>query len=131
MGGPFWAVQDEGAWSVPKGVVEHGEFPIEAARREFTEETGLTLPGGPLIDLGIVQQSSRKDVHLWALEGDLDLTAFAPGTFEMEWPPKTGRKIQVAELDAIRWQSIDEARTRLVPGQHPFLERLEQLLAAG
>lgn len=128
MGGPFWAVQDDGAWSVPKGLVEEGELPLDAARREFTEETGLAVPAGSLLDLGTVHQSSRKDVQVWALEGDVDLAGFDPGTFSMEWPPKTGRMIDVAELDAIRWQSLDDARTRLVPGQHPFLDRLADLV---
>jgi predicted NUDIX family NTP pyrophosphohydrolase len=99
MGGPFWARKQEHAWSVPKG--EHGpdEEPLDAARREFAEETSLPLPAGDLVDLGTVRQSGGKVVAVWAVEGDLDVAAAVSNTFVLEWPPRSGRQQEFPELD--------------------------------
>jgi predicted NUDIX family NTP pyrophosphohydrolase len=128
MGGPFWSGREEGAWSFPKGGVEDGETVVDAALREFREETGLTAPAGPLLDLGELRTNSRKTVHLWALEGDVSLDDFDPGTFELEWPPHSGRVLPVPEVDRVRWASPKEAVPLLVKGQRPFVGRLLDLL---
>ena len=128
MGGPFWARKDDAAWSVPKGEHEPSEDPQDAARREFVEELGLPVPDGPLVDLGEVRQSGGKVVAVWAVEGDLDPAAAVPGTFAMEWPPRSGRLQDFPELDRVEWVSLDVARGRLVAGQRPFLDRLRRLL---
>jgi predicted NUDIX family NTP pyrophosphohydrolase len=127
MGGPFWALRDESAWSVPKG--EHGpeEEPQDAARREFEEELGLPAPEGSWLDLGEVRQAAGKVVRVWAVEGDLDPEAVTPGTFEMEWPRGSGRIASFPELDRVGWFSLDAARPRLVTAQRTFLDRLELL----
>jgi predicted NUDIX family NTP pyrophosphohydrolase len=124
MGGPFWKGRQEGAWSFPKGGVEAGETVVDAAMREFREETGLPVPAGPLLDLGELRTNSTKTVHLWALEGDVTLEDFDPGTFELEWPPHSGRMIAVPEMDDVRWAAPDEAELLLVKGQRPFVGRL-------
>ncbi|GAB3590653.1 NUDIX domain-containing protein [Angustibacter peucedani] len=131
MGGPFWARKDDGAWSVPKGELEPGEEPLAAARREFVEELGIDVPDGEVHDLGEVRQSSGKVVTVWALEGDLDVGAVVPGTFELEWPPRSGRVQEFPEIDRAAWLDVDTARTKLVKGQRPFLDRLLQLLGEG
>lgn len=128
MGGPLWARKDDAAWSVPKGEHEPSEDPQDAARREFVEELGLPVPDGPLVELGEVRQSGGKVVAVWAVEGDLDPAAAVPGTFAMEWPPRSGRLEDFPELDRVEWVSLDVARGRLVAGQRPFLDRLRQLL---
>ncbi|WP_229051848.1 NUDIX domain-containing protein [Aeromicrobium sp. Leaf350] len=126
LGGPFWARKHERAWSIPKGVVEPGEEPLEAARREFTEELGLPVPEGELLDLGSVRQS-RKDVQVWALAADLDPATVVPGTFEMEWPPRSGQVQQVPELDRVEWFAPEDAEVALVAAQVEFLHRLRSL----
>jgi predicted NUDIX family NTP pyrophosphohydrolase len=123
MGGPFWARKDDGAWSVPKGLIEDGEEPLAAARREFQEELGLPAPDGEPLPLGEVKQSG-KTVTLWAVEGDLDPAAVVPGTFELEWPPRSGRTREFPEVDRVAWFGLDDARVKLVKGQRPFLDRL-------
>jgi predicted NUDIX family NTP pyrophosphohydrolase len=123
MGGPFWARKDDGAWSVPKGGVEPGEEPLDAARREFREELGLPAPDGELLPLGDVKQSG-KTVTLWAVEGDLDPATVVPGTFELEWPPKSGKTREFPEMDRVAWFGLDDARVKLVKGQRAFLDRL-------
>lgn len=128
MGGPFWARRQAGAWSFPKGLVEDREDPRAAASREFTEETGLPLPPGPLIDLGSVRQRSGKVVRSFAVEADLDLDGFRPGTFSLEWPPRSGRTIEAPELDELRWVETAEAADLLVSGQRAFLDRLAVVL---
>ncbi len=128
MGGPLWARKDERAWSVPKG--EHGddEAPLDAARREFAEELGLPAPDGEPIDLGEVRQGSGKRVRCFAVEADLDPDAIVPGTFELVWPPRSGRTIVVPEVDRVAWMTPDEARPRLVAAQETFLDRLAEAL---
>lgn len=124
MGGPFWARKQAGAWSVPKGLLEPGEKPLAAARREFEEETGIPSPDGDLLPLGEVRTSAGKTITVWAVEGDVDLGAFSPGTFPLEWPPRTGRTLEVPEIDALRWVPVDEAMDLLTVSQRPLLERL-------
>ena len=128
MGGPFWDGREEGAWSFPKGGVEDGETVVDAALREFREETGLAVPAGPLLDLGELRTNSRKIVHLWALEGEVPLEDFDPGTFDLEWPLHSGRVLAVPEVDRVRWASPDVATPLLVKGQRPFVGRLLDLL---
>lgn len=123
LGGPFWAKRHEHAWSIPKGVVEEGESPQEAARREFVEELGVPVPEGPWVDLGSVRQS-RKDVVVWAVEADLDPEAVVPGTFELEWPPNSGTIRSFPELDRVAWFGLGDAAEAVVAAQAVFLERL-------
>lgn len=131
MGGPFWARKDAGAWSFPKGEYEpDDEAPIAAARREFTEELGLPPPDVEYLELGSARQSGGKQVMLWAAEADLDPALVVPGTFAMEWPPKSGRTQEFPEIDRAAWFGLDEARVKLVGGQRVFLDRLVERLAA-
>ncbi len=130
MGGPYWARKDAGAWSIPKGEYEPGkEEASDAAVREFTEELGLPVPAGQWIPLGDVRYGSgrsRKQVTVWALSGDLDPARMVAGTFEMEWPPKSGRTQSFPELDRAEWLELELARTKLTAGQRPFLDRLAE-----
>ncbi|HEY9408088.1 MAG TPA: NUDIX domain-containing protein [Jiangellaceae bacterium] len=127
MGGPFWARKDAAAWSIPKGLIEPGESPEVAARREFEEELGLPVPPGDLVELGTVRQSSGKTVTAWAVEGDLDPAAVVPGTFELEWPRGSGTIRQFPEIDRAAWFEPEAARVAIVAGQRPFLDRLVTL----
>ena len=127
-GGPFWARRDEGVWSIPKGEHDDGEDPMAAARREFEEETGSAPPPGELIELGEVRQRSGKRVTAWAAEGDLDPDAVRSNTFEIEWPPRSGRRREFPEIDRAAWFGADEARRRLVAAQAEFVDRLLALL---
>jgi len=127
-GGPFWARKDHGHWTIPKGEVEPGEEVAAVARREFAEETGHQVPNGPQIELGEIRQKSGKVVLGWAVEGDLDPATAVSNTFEMEWPPRSGRIGVFPEIDRVEWFGMDEARTRLKAAQVPFLERLEAAL---
>lgn len=129
MGGPLWARRDEAAWSVPKGEYLLDEEPLAAARREFAEELGLPLPDVPLIELGEVRQKSGKVVRVWAGESDLDLTGFAPGAFEMEWPRGSGQSRSFPEIDRVAWLDPAAARVALVAGQRELLDRLAAQLA--
>ncbi|SEF08458.1 NUDIX domain-containing protein [Jiangella alba] len=128
MGGPFWAKKDAGAWSLPKGEYEPDETPEAAARREFTEELGLPVPDGELVELGTVKQSGGKTVTAWALRGDLDPAAVVPGTFELEWPPRSGRTQEFPEVDRVEWFPLDVAREKIVKAQAAFLDRLAAAL---
>ena len=128
-GGPFWARKDEGAWSLPKGEYAGGEHPLDAARREFQEETGFDLDGD-FLPLGEVRQSGGKLVTAWALEGDIDPSSVRSNTFSLEWPPKSGRTQEFPEVDRAAWFSLPAARAKLLKGQVPFLDRLEQRLTA-
>ncbi|CAL9666371.1 hypothetical protein SUDANB1_07234 [Streptomyces sp. enrichment culture] len=126
MGGPFFARRDAGAWTVPKGEYEPDEPAWEAARREFREELGLPPPDGEAIDLGEVRQTGGKIVTAWAVRADLDPAAIVPGTFRMEWPPRSGRLEEFPELDRVAWFGIDRARAVIVKAQAAFLDRLAE-----
>lgn len=126
MGGPFFTRRDVGAWTVPKGEYDAGETAWDAARREFEEELGLPPPDGEAVPLGEVRQSGGKTVTAWAVEGDLDPAAVVPGTFRMEWPPKSGRMQEFPELDRVRWLTLDRARELVVSAQAGFLDRLAE-----
>ena len=127
-GGPFWARRDLGAWSIPKGEYADGEEPLAAARREFQEELGTPPPAGDAADLGEVHQKGGKLVRAWAIAGDLDPATASSNTFEMEWPPRSGRKIEVPEVDRADWFGLDEAREKINTAQVALLDRLAQLL---
>ncbi|MFI6805388.1 NUDIX domain-containing protein [Streptomyces luteogriseus] len=126
MGGPFFARRDAGAWTVIKGEYEPDEPAWEAARREFQEEVGLPPPDGEAIDLGEVRQTGGKIVTAWAIRADLDPEAITPGTFRMEWPPKSGRLQEFPELDRVAWFALDRARALIVKAQTAFLDRLAE-----
>jgi predicted NUDIX family NTP pyrophosphohydrolase len=130
-GGPFWARRDEGAWSIPKGEYDPGQEPLDAARREFEEELGSPPPDGPFDELGEVRQKSGKRVRAWAVEGDLDATAAHSNTFELEWPPRSGRMIEVPEIDRAEWFELEEARRRINPAQVELFDRLAARLQDG
>ena len=127
MGGPFWARKDARAWTIPKGEYAAPEEPLAAAVREFTEEVGQPPPPGPDVPLGEVRQRGGKVVAVWAREGDLDPAAGVPGTFTMEWPPRSGRLGEFPEIDRVAWWPLDEAAERIVAGQRPVLDRVRQL----
>ncbi|MFF4792429.1 NUDIX domain-containing protein [Streptomyces sp. NPDC001276] len=126
MGGPFFARREAGAWTVPKGEYDPEEPAWEAARREFREELGLPPPDGEAVPLGEVRQTNGKTVTAWAIEGDLDPAAIAPGTFSMEWPPRSGRTQEFPELDRVAWLGLDRAREVIVTAQTAFLDRLAE-----
>jgi predicted NUDIX family NTP pyrophosphohydrolase len=123
MGGPFWAKKDAGGWSVPKGELEPGEEPFAVALREFEEELGSPCPASDFTPLGEVR-TSGKVVTVWAAEGDLDAAACVSNTFDLEWPPRSGRIQQFPEIDRAAWVPVEVAREKLVKGQLPFLDRL-------
>ena len=125
MGGPYWARKDSGAWTIPKGEIEPGEEPLDVARREFCEEIGSPVPSGELIDLGEVRQAGGKTVRAWAVEGDLAASAIVSNTFELEWPPKSGRMQSFPEIDRAAWLDLATAAEKIVVGQRTFLERLQ------
>ena len=122
-GGPFWSRKDQGAWTIPKGLIGPSESPLSAAQREFTEETGYR-PGGEAIPLGSAKQPGGKAVHVWAIEEDWDPADLQSNTFEMEWPPRSGRRQSFPELDRASWFGIAEARLKILKGQAVFLDRL-------
>ncbi|MFJ5265317.1 NUDIX domain-containing protein [Streptomyces sp. NPDC088387] len=126
MGGPFFAKKDAGAWTVPKGEYEPDETAWDAARREFREELGLAPPDGEAVPLGEVRQSGGKTVTVWAVEADLDPATVVPGTFTMEWPPRSGRTQEFPELDRAAWFALDRAREVIVKAQAAFLDRLAE-----
>lgn len=125
-GGPFWKRKDEGAWSIPKGEVEANERPMEVARREFAEELGMEAPPGQPVSLGLVRQAGGKLVHAWAMAGDLDVAQVRSNTFELEWPPRSGRRQEFPEVDRAAWFELAAARAKMLASQLPFLDRLEQ-----
>ena len=131
MGGPFWARKDDGAWSIPKG--EHGpdEEPVAVARREFEEELGSPVPADDLVPLGRLKVTSSKVLTVWAAEGDLDAGACRSNTFELEWPPRSGRIQEFPEIDRAAWFGLAEARSKLLKGQVPFLDRLLEQVGTG
>jgi predicted NUDIX family NTP pyrophosphohydrolase len=126
-GGPFWAKRDEGAWSIPKGEFAEGEDPLQAARREFEEETGRAISGDSL-PLTPVRQAGGKVVHAWAIESDFDVSSLKSNTFSMEWPPRSGRHQEFPEIDRACWFSLEEARRKILKGQEPLLLEFERKL---
>ena len=128
-GGPFWAKKDAAAWTIPKGLIEPGDDPIGAARREFKEETGF-VAGGEMIELGPVRQKSGKLVHAFALDADFDLAGLASNTFEIEWPPKSGRRQTFPEIDRIAYFGLRVARVKILAYQLPLLSELEKRTTA-
>ena len=128
-GGPFWARKDEGAWSIPKGEYAEDEDPWTAAQREFREEIGFDVPAGPRIELAPVKQPGGKIVTAFAVRGDLDVTHSTSNTFELEWPRGSGKIREFPEIDRVAWLSVSEARLKLLTGQRPLLDQLEEHLA--
>ena len=126
-GGPYWRKKDDGAWSIPKGELEAGEEAEVAARREFTEETGVALSG--LLDrLGEIRQRGGKRVIAFAVEGDVDVRTIRSNTFEIEWPPKGGRMQSFPEIDRAEWFDLPSAHAKILQGQRPLLDRLAALV---
>ena len=129
-GGPFWAKKDEGSWSIPKGEISEGENPLEAARREFEEETGVTM-AGDYEAVDPVKQPSGKMVYVWLVRGEVDPASIKSGQFSMEWPPRSGITQEFPEVDRGAWFAIDAARRKILKGQVPFLDQLERKLGSG
>ncbi len=127
-GGPFWAKRDEQSWSIPKGEYPSGADALEAARREFGEETGCNI-SGTFIALTPVKQPSGKLISAWAVEGDLEPSTLRSNTFRIEWPPKSGRQQEFPEVDRAQWFDRALARRKIIPGQLPLLAELETILA--
>ena len=127
-GGPFWLKRDDGAWSIPKGEITENEVGVDVARREFQEELGAPAPAGQLTPLGSVRQGGGKMVHAWGVAGDLDVTRLTSNTFEIEWPPRSGKMQQFPEVDRAAWFAPAAARRKLIPAQTAFIDRLEALL---
>jgi predicted NUDIX family NTP pyrophosphohydrolase len=123
-GGPFWARKDDGAWSIPKGEYTDGEDPWAAAQREFEEEVGLAPPTGPRIEFPPLKQPSGKVITAFAVRGDLDLADAHSNTFELEWPKGSGRIQAFPEVDRVDWFPVAQAKTKLLKGHRPFLDRL-------
>jgi predicted NUDIX family NTP pyrophosphohydrolase len=126
-GGPFWARKDAGAWSIPKGEYEQPDDPLDSAKREFNEETGFSA-SEPLFPLGTLKQPGGKKVTAWAFEGDCDPRSFVSNSFEMEWPPKSGKLESFPEVDRVEWFDTREARRRILAGQAPFIDELEKIV---
>jgi predicted NUDIX family NTP pyrophosphohydrolase len=122
-GGPIWARKDEGVWSIPKGLLEGNENPLDAAKREFKEETGFGVDG-QFIDLGELNQSSKKIVHVWALEKDLDVTNTVSNTFTLEWPKNSGKMQEYSEVDKAGWFDTELAKKKILKGQIGFIDKL-------
>jgi len=127
-GGPYWARKDDGAWTIPKGLVRPDDL-LTGARREFREETGFTA-AGPFLALAPVRQKSGKTVHAFAFEGDFDLDGFSSNLFEMEWPPRSGKKVEFPEIDRLGWFGPKLAMQKIIAYQRPFLTELAEKLAA-
>lgn len=127
-GGPFWQKRDDGAWSIPKGEVAENEVRVDVARREFQEELGINPPDGALTQLGEVRQAGGKVVHAWAVAGDTDVSRVRSNTFEIEWPPHSGKMRKFPEVDRAGWFDLTMARRKLLPAQREFVDRLESLL---
>jgi predicted NUDIX family NTP pyrophosphohydrolase len=124
MGGPYWARKDGGAWTIPKGELEPGEDPAAGAWREFTEELGHAPPPGPLLELGEIRQRGGKRVVAFAVAGDFDPATLQPGTFELEWPPRSGRLQAFPEVDRVAWFDLATAARKIVKAQAELLDRL-------
>jgi predicted NUDIX family NTP pyrophosphohydrolase len=123
-GGPFWAKKDDGAWFIPKGEIEPDEEPRAAAYREFREELGMDVPPGEPLELGTVKNKSGKLIHAWAVAGDLELAGFVSNTFELEWPPKSGKQREFPEVDRAQYFAVDLAVKKMHPAELPLVERL-------
>lgn len=128
-GGPYFSGKDADHWTVLKGEVDPGEDLLAVARREFEEETGSPPPEGPAIELGEIRQKSGKRVLAWAVEGDLDTQSAVSNSFEMEWPPRSGRMREFPEIDRVEWFGLDDARDKIKAAQATFLDRLERTLS--
>lgn len=127
-GGPFWAKKDAGVWSIPKGEFDQSEEPLAAANRELSEELGHHMPKGELVPLGEAKQPSGKIVHIWALEADLDASKIKSNTTMIDWPPRSGKKMEIPEVDRAGWFGLPEAQVKLSSGQLPFIDRLAEYL---
>ena len=127
-GGPFWASKDAGVWTVPKGEPDEGEDLLDAAQREFSEETGFEIRG-PFHDLGAIVQAGGKKVNAWAFEGDCDPAGLKSNTCEIEWPPRSRRRMEVPEVDRAAWFTLPEARRHILQSQLPLLDRLEEVVS--
>jgi predicted NUDIX family NTP pyrophosphohydrolase len=123
-GGPFWLKRDEGAWSIPKGEIGDGEEPLAVALREFEEELGTRPPVAAYIPLGSVRQAGGKLVHAWTAPGELDVATIKSNTFDLEWPPRSGKIVSFPEVDRAAWFDLVSARRQLLAGQRPFVDRL-------
>ena len=130
MGGPYWARKDAGAWSIPKGELDDGEEALAGARREYREELGHEAPDGPVVELGEIRQRGGKRVVAFAVEGDFDPAQLRPGTFELEWPPRSGRRQAFPEVDRVAWFDLASAREKVVQGQIALLDRLAEARSA-
>ena len=128
-GGPYWEKKDLGIWSIPKGEFEPGEEPLDAAKREFREETGFTPPAGPFSPLGAITQPSGKQVLVWSVPGDCDADQVRSQTITLEWPPRSGRRREFPEVDRAGWFGLEEAQRKILSGQRGFLAALERSLA--
>jgi predicted NUDIX family NTP pyrophosphohydrolase len=129
MGGPFWAKKDDGGWSIPKGEYGPGEDPLAVACREFEEELGTAVPAHAFLPLGELRTTSSKVLTVWAAEGDLDAGTCVSNTFELEWPPRSGRVQTFPEIDRVAWFDLRSARVRLNHAQTAFIDRLVAALA--
>ncbi len=126
-GGPFWAKKDDGAWSLPKGEIAEDEDPLQAAKREFYEETGVRIEGD-FVALAPVKQAGGKTVYAWAIEADCDADAIKSNTFSIEWPPRSGKRQEFPEVDRAGWFCLDEAEKKILKGQLGLLEELRREL---
>ena len=126
-GGPYWQKRDDGSWSIPKGELAEGEAGMDVARREFEEELGVPAPTGTLTPVGDVRQAGGKIVHAWAVNADVDISQVRSNTFEIEWPPRSGRKQQFPEIDRAGWFDLESARHKLLAAQRTFVDRLEAM----
>ncbi len=122
-GGPFWSRKDLGSWSIPKGIFDESENPLDAAKREFMEETGFAVEG-EFIELGELRQPSKKIIHAWSIEDNFDISQLKSNTFKLEWPRKSGNIEEYPEVDKGEWFSLDIAQKKIFKGQREFLARL-------
>ncbi|MDJ0651344.1 MAG: NUDIX domain-containing protein [Xenococcaceae cyanobacterium MO_188.B19] len=122
-GGPFWSRKDLGSWSIPKGIFDESENPLDAAKREFMEETGFAVEG-EFIELGELRQPSKKIIHAWSIEDNFDISQLKSNTFKLEWPRKSGNILEYPEVDKGEWFSLDIAQKKIFKGQREFLARL-------